>query len=106
MTLDPKLAGALAYVLGPVSGVIFLVVEKEDSFVRFHAMQSVVTFVGIAIAHLVVRNLPVLSWILVVPFFIGTVVLWAWLIAKAFMGERYKLPYVADLAERLLSTSR
>ncbi|PYQ37482.1 MAG: hypothetical protein DMG99_20935, partial [Acidobacteria bacterium] len=41
--LTPNLAGALAYILGLITGVLFLVLEpyKRDPFVRFHAMQSV-----------------------------------------------------------------
>lgn len=46
--LKKETAGALAYVLGPITGVIFFIIEK-DSFVRFHAMQSIVVFVGLFI---------------------------------------------------------
>ena len=42
--LKKETAAALSYVLGPVTGVIFLVLEK-DPFVRFHAMQSIVVIV-------------------------------------------------------------
>ena len=44
--LKKTTSGALAYVLGPVTGIIFLVIEK-DPFVRFHAMQSTVVFVAL-----------------------------------------------------------
>ena len=45
--LPENVAGALAYVLGPVTGVLFLVLEKKSKFVRFHAMQSLITFGGL-----------------------------------------------------------
>jgi uncharacterized membrane protein len=40
--LAANVAGLLTYILGPITGVLFLVLEKENRFVRFHAMQSVV----------------------------------------------------------------
>ena len=42
--LSKNTAAALCYVAGWVSGLVFLLVEKKDEFVRFHAMQSIVTF--------------------------------------------------------------
>ena len=50
--LDKNTAGALSYVLGPITGVIFLVLEK-DSYVRFHAMQSIVVFVTLFVLQFV-----------------------------------------------------
>ena len=46
--LPKKTASALAYVLGPITGVIFLMIEK-DKVVRFHAMQSIVVFLSLFI---------------------------------------------------------
>jgi uncharacterized membrane protein len=97
--LDPKFAAALAYVGGAMSGILFLLVEKKDLYVRFHAMQSTITFLGVVVLYPFVMSVPfvgrVLSWV----FVIGVGVLWAFLIFKAFMGERYKLPYIGDWAE-------
>jgi uncharacterized membrane protein len=101
--LDSNFAAALAYALGPVSGVIFLLIEKDDDFVRFHALQSIVTFTGIAILHLVLRNLPLLSWTAGLPFMALTVVLWIFLMVKAFTRERYKVPVLGDFVERQLA---
>lgn len=42
--LDENIAGALAYVLGFVTGIFFLVVEKNSKFVKFHALQSTIVF--------------------------------------------------------------
>jgi len=42
--LQENIAGLLCYVLGWVTGIIFLFIEKENKFVRFHAVQSIVVF--------------------------------------------------------------
>ena len=44
--LDPNLAAALAYLLGFLTGILFLVIEKDSKFVRFHALQSTMVFLG------------------------------------------------------------
>jgi len=99
--LAPNLAGALAYLLGPITGILFLVIEKESTFVRFHAMQSTMVFGGIFVLQVVLNLIPVIGWLvgglIVFPL---SVLLWAFLIFKAFSGEKFKLPTVGDMAER------
>jgi uncharacterized membrane protein len=97
--LDPRLAGLLSYLLGFLSGIIFLVVERKNSFVRFHAMQSTVTFIGLLAASIVAGIIPVLGPILAWLVQILTLVLWILLMVKAFQGETYKLPVIGDMAE-------
>ena len=94
--LPKKTAAALTYVLGWVTGIIFLIVEK-DSFVRFHAAQSVVTF-GILTIIVVIPFL----WFFVPIVWIVGFVLWLVLLYKAYQGEEFKLPWVGDLAKKLL----
>lgn len=101
--LDSNVAAALAYALGPIGGIVLLLIEKNDAFVRFHALQSVVTFTGIAVLHLVLRNLPLLSWMAGLPFMILTVVVWIVLMFKALNRERYKVPVLGDFVERQLA---
>lgn len=100
--LDPNLAAALAYVGGAVTGIIFLLVENENRYVRFHAMQSAVTFLGVLIVHLILGGLPLIGWALYLPFILGVVVLWFVLMFKALRGEQYKLPYIGDWVEQQL----
>ena len=96
------LAGAIAYVGGLVTGIVVLAVEKEDRFVRFHAMQSTVFFIAVLVAHLALSGVPILGKVLYVPFLMGVVGIWAFLMYQAFNGHRYKLPYIGDFAERQL----
>jgi len=98
--LEANLAGALTYVLGPITGILFLVLEKESKFVRFHAMQSTITFVALFVISLVLGMIPILGWLMLLPFQLLVLVLWVFLMFKAFKGEKYKLPTIGDLAER------
>jgi uncharacterized membrane protein len=100
--LEANLAGALTYVLGPITGILFLVLEKESKFVRFHAMQSTITFVALFVISLVLGMIPILGWLLLLPFQLLVLVLWIFLMFKAFKGEKFKLPTIGDMAERQL----
>src|SRR6185436_2396290 len=97
--LDANLAAALTYLVGFVTGVIFLLVEKESRFVRFHAMQSTLLFLGIVILDILLQIVPILGalvvFLLVIP---ASAILWLFLMYKAYQGEEYKLPYVGRIA--------
>ena len=99
---SPEVMSVLAYVGGVISGVVILSMEKEDRFVRFHAMQSTVTFLIVLVAHLALTGLPGLGLALYYPFVAGVAALWIFLMVQAFNGHRYKLPYIGDFAERQL----
>jgi uncharacterized membrane protein len=99
---NPKLIAAVAYFGGLITGAVILVVEKQDRFVRFHAMQSVVVFVAVLVMHLVLAGLPLIGVVLYLPFLIVVIAIWVLLMTKAWRGETYKLPYLGDLAEQLL----
>jgi len=100
--LDPKLAATIAYLGGAVSGIILLILEKEDRFVRFHAMQSTITFLAVFVLHLVLAGTPVIGWLLYFPFIVAIVGLWVFLMFKAFKGQLYKLPYIGEWADQHL----
>lgn len=97
--LDSKLAGVLCYLLGFVSGILFILIEKQDRDVRFHAYQSTATFLSLFVLNVGASIVPLVGWIvaLVLPFVIFVV--WVLLMVKAFQGVRYKLPVVGDWAE-------
>jgi uncharacterized membrane protein len=97
----------LCYVFGWVTGIIFLLIEK-DRFVRFHAVQSIFTFGGLTVIRimlsffisLVLWRLWFVVTLLNSALTIATVVAWVLLMIKAYQGQWYKLPYVGDLAEK------
>lgn len=98
--LEANLAGALTYLLGPITGILFLVLEKESKFVRFHAMQSTITFIVLFVVTLVLGMIPIFGWLLLLPLQLAILVLWLFLMFKAFKGEKFKLPTIGDMAER------
>ena len=100
--ISQNMAGALTYLLGWVTGIVFLLIEKENSFVRFHAMQSVVVFAEFTIASIVVGWLPGIGVILSNALGVGGFFLWVFMMYQAFNGVRYKLPYAGDFAEKQL----
>jgi len=98
--LDENVAGALAYGLGWITGLAFLLTERENRFVRFHAMQSTIVFGALCALWFVGTSIPPIGWlisfIIIPPASAG---LWLLLLFKAYQGERFKLPYVGDIAE-------
>jgi uncharacterized membrane protein len=98
--MEPNLAGLLCYVLGWVTGIIFFVLEKENKFVRFHAMQSIIVFVPITVAGIILNFIPFIGWILGWLLSIFGFILWIILMVKAYRGERYKMPWAGDIAEK------
>jgi uncharacterized membrane protein len=99
--LDANVAAALAYALGFITGVVFLVSERDSRFVRFHAMQSIIVFLGLSVVCVLLQSIPLLGMLiaifLVIPL---SAVLWLLLMFKAYQGERFKLPIVGDMAEQ------
>jgi uncharacterized membrane protein len=98
--MDENLAGALAYSLGWITGGLFLLTEPSNTFVRFHARQSLIVFGVLSIAWFVSVSIVVVGWLfafIIIPPL--SLFLWLWLMYKAYQGERYKLPFVGDLAD-------
>jgi uncharacterized membrane protein len=109
--LAPNVAAALSYVLGPLTGILFIVLEKENRFVRFHAAQSIAVGVAMIIGSIVLSVLstilafiPILGWI--IAFFAGlgfallTFVLWIVLMVRAFQGKEWEVPLVGKYARQ------
>jgi uncharacterized membrane protein len=94
--LEENVAGFFCYLLGFVSGIVFLVVEKESSFVKFHARQSTVTFLILLVIFLIFWWIPVIGFLLLIAI-LG---LWLFLMVKALQGERYLLPIVGELMDK------
>jgi len=104
---NEKLMGAAAYLLGPITGIILLLVEKKNNFIRYHAMQSTLVFGAILLLNIVLGIVPILGWLIAIilsPLIaLVSFVLWLALMWKAYNGERYKLPYFGELAEKQLA---
>ncbi len=99
--LDENIAGLLCYVLGWVSGIVFLILERESKFVKFHAVQSIIIFGALSVLNGLLGWIPVLGLIVGIISGILAFVLWILLMVKASQGERYKIKWAGDFAERL-----
>lgn len=92
--LDENVAAFLCYLFGFITGIVFLVVERKSSFVKFHAMQSTITFLGLFVISLILGWIPVIG----VLILIASLILWLLLMIKALQGIRYSLPIVGKIA--------
>jgi len=109
--LGENLAAALSYIFGPISGIIVLVAERENKFVRFHALQSTLWFLFLMVTGWVlgfiiglITSIPLLGWligIILSPFTLVAVIFYivskVFLILKALSGSTYKIPIVGDV---------
>ncbi len=108
--LQPNIAGLLCYVLGLITGIVFLVLDpyNKDRFVRFHAFQAIffhVAWIVLVIASSIISS--VLPWglgflgsLIFLAVSLGGFLLWLYLMYKAYQNERFKLPVIGDLAEQ------
>ena len=100
MGMQPNLAALLSYVAGIITGVIFYLLEKENKFVRFHAMQSILVFGAFLVANVVLAFIPVIGWSLMPVLGVLQLIVWIILMVKSYQGEKIKLPIVGDIAEK------
>jgi len=115
--LAPNIAAGLACIFSIVGGIVFLILEKKDQFVRFYAMQALILG-GASIAFSIA--LQIVSFILIhIPFvgrliaillgLLGMVVglaffaVWIVTILKAFSGKEWEIPYIGKIAREQLA---
>ncbi|PGF16260.1 hypothetical protein CP556_09120 [Natrinema sp. CBA1119] len=120
--LEPNIAGALSYLFGFITGLLFFVIEGDNRFVRFHAAQSMVVsglFILSSIAVSVVGTIVTILFASLNSFIIGSIIslflgllwlglavggfaIWAYLMVTSYRGETIRLPVVAGIADRLV----
>lgn len=98
--LDENVAGVLCYVLIWVTGLVFFLIEKDSKFVRFHAMQSIIVFGALFVVSIVIGWIPIIGFVISSLIWLLALVLWIILMIKAYQGEKFKLPWAGDLAEK------
>ena len=98
--MKPNVAALLSYLAGILTGIIFYLLEKENKFVRFHAMQSIIVFGAFFVLNIVLGFIPVIGWSLIPLVGVVQLILWIILMVKAYKGEHFKLPIVGDMAEK------
>ncbi len=111
--LTRNMAGALAYILGIITGIVFLVLEpyKQDRFVRFHAFQSIfysVACIVFAIAWNIVWEIlgNISGWLYLVAIPVRMVIslalflFWLFLMYQAYNNREFKIPFIGQLAAK------
>jgi len=110
--IEANVAALLSYVAGWITGLIFLLIEKDNKFVRFHALQSIVLFGALTAVWIILSVLSAIFLFTRLYFFfplfrlIGillwlfSLVFWIVLMVKAYQGEKFKLPIAGDIADK------
>ena len=120
--LDENIAALLSYVLGWVSGLVFFLMEKDSKLVRFHAMQSilfcvvvavlgialwVVTFlillVGAMLPDIMGSLLALLGTLIWLVFSVAMLIAWILCLVRAYQGQFFKLPVIGNMAEKIVN---
>jgi uncharacterized membrane protein len=110
--LPENVAAALAYVLGPITGIAFFILDRSRSFVRYHAVQCIaISIVGVAFSvafallGMVLAFIPIIGWLvgtlLSLALGLGGFVLWVWLILQAYRGKQPRIPGLAPHVTRI-----
>jgi len=117
--LDENVAALLSYIFGWVSGLVFFLIEKDSRLVRFHAMQSLLFNVVVAVVAIVLwvvlfvlflvvgyisgllaTLLSVVSILVWLVFGVAILAGWVLCLIKAFQGQYFKLPVIGNFAEK------
>lgn len=118
--LDANLAAAIGYPIG-ILGLINFLIDKENKFVKFHGIQSVLYSVGISIVFTVVwlvlmilafalaavsevlgALMGILMTLLFLAFFLAIMGGLFYAAYKAYQGQIFKLPIVGNIAEKIV----
>ncbi len=102
-----NLVAALSYLLGFITGIVILLVEKDDKFIRFHAMQSTLIFASYFILNILISLilkpvdfLGIISTVVSTGLTLLAVIVWIISIIKAYQGQVFKWPILGEIAER------
>jgi len=98
--LEENVACALCYLLGVVTGVLFLVLEpyNKSKTVRFHAFQSIFTWGAAVVVYIVIVTVGL--WTLIWLYQLACIGLFVFLMYKAYNRERFVLPIIGPIAEK------
>lgn len=100
--LEPNVAALLCYLGFWITGIIFLVIEQQNRFVRFHALQSIVAFGALTVAAVLLGWVPFVGPVVRALLGVLVFVLWVVLMIKAHQGELYRVPLAGQVAEGIL----
>jgi uncharacterized membrane protein len=113
VAMTDNLAGALCYLVGFITGILFLVLApyNQNRTIRFHAFQSIflniawfAVYIVATIISIAFRVIPFLgvfvSIVLHLALFLAGVIIWFYLMFKTYNGEKIVLPIVGPFADK------
>ncbi|MCL5072323.1 MAG: DUF4870 domain-containing protein, partial [Actinobacteria bacterium] len=106
--MEPKIACLLAYLFSWLGGLIILLIEKENKFVKFHALQAlilgIVEVICFVVISVILGMIPYVGWFLFswLGWVLGAVCYVFAIIAiiKSFQGEKYYIPFLRGLVNK------
>ena len=101
--VDPKIANVISYLVSIVGGVIFYLIEKRDTEVRFHAVQSVLFHGSLLILTSILWLIPIFGWILNVFLYLAWFGGSIYLAIQGYNQKHIKLPVIGDISEEWAS---
>jgi uncharacterized membrane protein len=108
---NERIKALISYLGGWVTGIILLIIEKKSSYVRFHAIQSTMFFGSLTLIVMIIPKIfPfIFNWYLKIIidylYQLPVFIIWVLLMWKAYKGEKYKLPYFGEIAQKQLEKS-
>jgi uncharacterized membrane protein len=114
--LPRHFAAGLATFFPLIGGMVFLMIEKKDPFVRFYAMQSVflggllfAVSIAVTLAELIFRQVPLIGWLVALGFLtvnlvfsVGWLIVWIVTVVKALSNVEWEVPVLGALARKQL----
>ncbi|HHU19679.1 MAG TPA: DUF4870 domain-containing protein [Bacilli bacterium] len=101
--MEQNLAGMLSYLVGFVTGIIFLLIEKENKFVRYHAIQSIGLSVALILIYTVLSFIPFIGWLIGLLLSPVTMILVVYVMWQAYQNKYFKLPIISQIAEEQIN---
>lgn len=98
--LPENVASLLCYVLGWITGIIFLIIEPNNKTVKFHALQSIIVFGAFTVIQIIFGWIPIINVIIGAIVGVLGFILWIVLIVMAAQGKKWKAPIAGNYAEK------
>ena len=114
--MDPKLAGLLAYLVPPITGIIFFLIEKTNRVVRWHAAQSIVfgvawiavwvifTVLSMILGTIIPIIGSIIGFLIWIVLFLGGLILWVVCLIKGYSGQIWRMPILATYADKVVAS--
>jgi len=98
--MNENTAALIAIAFGWISGLIMFLLETKSRFVKFHAMQGLITFLGLYIVGNILGRLPLIGDLIVILTGLATLAFWIIMMIKTYKGEWFEIPYISDYAKK------